>query len=166
MIVTALLLSCSLAPAAPPIPDVRNAVEVARHFDRKASIRVLNVWATWCAPCVAEMPALEAIHADYRKRGVSVVAMSMDDALPGNRDDARARVAKFVESKSITFPSVLYLGSLPAIESELSLAGEIPVTLVFDSKGRELARIEGSVDEQQFRADLDKLLSKYKPSTR
>ncbi len=165
-IVAALVLTSSLASAEPPIPDVRNAAEIARHFDRKASIRVLNVWATWCAPCVAEMPALQAIHADYRRRGVSVVALSMDDALPGDRAQARARVAKFVDSNSITFPSVLYLGSLPAIESELQIRGEIPVTIVFDAKGRELARVEGILEEREFRAELDRMLSSNKPSAR
>ena len=152
--------------AAPPPVDVQSSADISKHFDRRAKVRVLNVWATWCAPCVAEMPALQAIHDEYRGRGVSLVAVSMDDALPGTRDEARDRVAKFVAAKSITFPSVLYVGRLTDIENELQLSGEIPVTIVFDATGRELARIEGLLDDTKFRAQLDGILSSKQPSTR
>lgn len=171
-ILSQLALSAMLVAAGPaifaaaPPADVRSQADIAKHFDRRAKIRVINVWATWCAPCVAEMPALQSIHADYRRRGVSIVAVSMDDALPGGRDEARDRVAKFVEAKSITFPSVLYVGKITDIENELKLSGEIPVTIVYDAKGRELARIEGILEEAEFRAQLDGILSSKQPSTR
>lgn len=162
----ALVTAGSATLAAPPPVDVQSSADISKHFDTRARVRVLNVWATWCAPCVAEMPALQAIHDEYRSRGVSLVAVSMDDALPGTRDEARDRVAKFVAAKSITFPSVLYVGKLTDIENELQLSGEIPVTIVFDAKGRELARIEGLLDETKFRAKLDGILSSKQPSTR
>lgn len=152
--------------AAPPPADVQTRADISKHFDSRAKVRVLNVWATWCTPCVAEMPALQAIHDEYRGRGVSLVAVSMDDVLPGSRDEARDRVAKFVEAKSITFPSVLFVGKLTDIENELQLSGEIPVTIVFDAKGRELARVEGLLDEKRFRAQLDGILSSKQPSAR
>ena len=162
----ALVTAGSATFAAPPPADVLSGADISKHFDRHAKVRVLNVWATWCAPCVAEMPALQAIHDEYRGRGVSLVAVSMDDALPGSRDEARDRVAKFVAAKSITFPSVLYVGKITDIENDLKLSGEIPVTIVFDAKGRELARIEGLLDATKFRAQLDGILSSKQPSTR
>jgi thiol-disulfide isomerase/thioredoxin len=166
MIVAGALLATGVASAAPPVEEARNRAEVAKHFDRKASVRVLNVWATWCAPCVAEMPELQRIHESYRGRGVSFVALSMDDALPGSRDEARERVEAFVRAKKLSFPSLLYVGAVPDIEAELDLGGEIPVTIVFDRNGRELRRIVGSIDAPSFRSELDRILTQQTKASR
>jgi thiol-disulfide isomerase/thioredoxin len=145
--------------AAPPLAEAKSRAEVVTHFDRRSDLRVLNVWATWCAPCVAEMPELQKIHEAYGRRGVSLVALSMDDVLPGSREEARERVESFVASRSLSFPTLLYIGSIPEIETEFNLSGEIPVTIVFDRKGREVKRIEGILDGPSFRAELDRLLA-------
>jgi len=160
------LLAATVASAAPPLEEARNRADIAKHFDRKAPVRVLNLWATWCAPCVAEMPELQKIHDAYRGRGVSFVALSMDDALPGSRDEARKRVESFVRSRSLTFPTLLYVGTLPDIETELSLDGEIPVTIVYDRDGNELKRIEGIIDATAFRAELDRILIRQTKASR
>jgi hypothetical protein len=75
-------------------------------------------------------------------------------------------VTRFVESKSITFPSVLYVGAVTGIESDFGLSGEIPVTIVFDARGRELSRVEGIIDEKKFRAELDRLLAPSRRPTK
>jgi len=43
-------------------------------------VTIINVWATWCAPCREEMPAIDAYYQKYRNRGLEVLAISMDDA--------------------------------------------------------------------------------------
>jgi thiol-disulfide isomerase/thioredoxin len=156
----AVLLAATVASAAAPLDEAHSRDDVAKHFDRSASVRVLTIWATWCAPCVAEMPEMQRIHESYRDRGVSLVALSMDDALPGSRDEARKRVEAFVSSRSLTFPNLLYVGAVTDIETELDLDGEIPVTILFDRNGRELQRIVGMVDATAFRAELDRLLTR------
>jgi thiol-disulfide isomerase/thioredoxin len=166
MIVSGALLAATVASAAPPVEEARNRAEIAKHFDRKAPVRVLNLWATWCAPCVAEMPELQKIHDSYRRRGVSFVALSMDDALPGSREEARRRVEAFVHSRSLTLPTLLYVGALTDIETELSLEGEIPVTLVFDRNGKELQRTVGIIDATAFRAELDRILARENRASR
>jgi thiol-disulfide isomerase/thioredoxin len=157
----ALVLSAGAAQAAaPPIEDARGRADIESRFDRRADVRVLNVWATWCAPCVAEMPHFQAIHERYARRGVSLVALSMDDALPGGRDEARRKVEAFVKSRALSFTNLLYVGSIPALENELGIGGEIPVTILFDRQGRELKRIEGVIDPVSFGAELDRLLER------
>ena len=59
---------------------------------------LLNFWATWCAPCVAEMPALERLYKKLNARGFEILAVSVDPA------DSRAEVQNFVSETGISFP--------------------------------------------------------------
>jgi thiol-disulfide isomerase/thioredoxin len=87
-------------------------------------VLVINLWATWCAPCRQEMPAIEAFYRKYRQRGVDVVAVSLDD-----RSDI-AEVGKAMAA--YTFPAAL------AVDSNLSAFGRVrhvPATFVIDRDG-------------------------------
>lgn len=91
---------------------------------QRGRILVINLWATWCAPCREEMPAIEAFHRKYRNSGVDVVAISVDD-----RSDLAA-VSKVMAS--YTFPAAL------AADSELKAFGRVrhvPATFVIDRDG-------------------------------
>jgi peroxiredoxin len=48
--------------------------------DYRGDVLLLNVWATWCHPCIEEMPTMQAVHDAYADRGLRVVAVSVDDA--------------------------------------------------------------------------------------
>ena len=58
---------------------------------------LLNVWATWCEPCKVEMPSMEELYRTYGPRGVHIVAVSIDDAVP--EDSIRA----YAKSLGLTF---------------------------------------------------------------
>ncbi|MGF1533174.1 MAG: TlpA family protein disulfide reductase [Bernardetiaceae bacterium] len=94
--------------------------------------RIINFWATWCRPCVAEMPHFEAIHNRYTSEGVSVIFVSLDFA-----DNLEKRVIPFVERKGIQAKVVLLDESdaaqwMPAIQPDWQ--GNIPATLVVNNK--------------------------------
>jgi cytochrome c biogenesis protein CcmG, thiol:disulfide interchange protein DsbE len=65
--------------------------------DYKGQVVLLNIWATWCEPCKAEMPSMEALHREFSDKGLSIVAVSVD--APGSADRIRA----FVEEYGLTF---------------------------------------------------------------
>lgn len=90
---------------------------------------VLNVWATWCPPCVAEFPMLVAY--DAETDSVAVRFVSVDAA----RD--REAVVRFVANHDVTAPTFLYTGreDLPSQLNPLFQGGAIPVTMVFDGEG-------------------------------
>jgi methionine-rich copper-binding protein CopC/peroxiredoxin len=67
----------------------------------EGEVVVLNVWATWCAPCIRELPVLEALHRQYRDEGLRVGGVSVD------RGAAREAVRSFVEALDITFTIAL-----------------------------------------------------------
>lgn len=56
--------------------------------DYRGKVVLLNVWATWCEPCKVEMPSMEELYRAYGPRGVHIVAVSIDDAVP--EDSIRA----------------------------------------------------------------------------
>jgi peroxiredoxin len=65
--------------------------------DYRGKVTLLNVWATWCEPCKVEMPSMEELYRTYGPRGVHIVAVSIDDAVP--EDSIRA----YAKSLGLTF---------------------------------------------------------------
>lgn len=99
-------------------------------------ILVVNVWASWCAPCRAEAPTLEQLSKSYAVSGVQFVGLLTRD----NDDAARAFIRRF----AITYPTLHDDKLIAAFNSSLS-PNAIPTTLVIDRKNRVAARISGEV---------------------
>ena len=100
----------------------------------KDKVVVLNFWATWCAPCLEEMPAFEKLYRRYRSQGLTVIAVSLD------KGDT-SKVEKFVDEHSLTFPVLL---DLDGIAERIYPSFTIPFTYVIDKKGRIAARVDGA----------------------
>ena len=98
---------------------------------------VLNMWATWCMPCVAEMPALAAFASVVAKNGIVVLPLSSDRG-------GAAIVTKFYKDLGVADLPVL-LDPMSAAAHALNVRG-IPTTLIIDRQGREVGWLEGSVD--------------------
>jgi thiol-disulfide isomerase/thioredoxin len=151
-----------LVTASSNLTEVRSGDEVLLAFRADARIRVVNIWATWCVPCVAEMPQLEAISGSMRGNGVEFIGVSLDDAIPGDRAERKHLVARFLAGRRIRFRNVYYVGRTSALADRFRFDGTIPITLVFDSSGRELFRNEGVIDTAKFRRKLDDLIKRSK----
>jgi len=130
--------------------DLDTPQKLASVFPKTAKVRVLNVWATWCLPCVAEMPDLRAIDAAFGDE-VAIVGVSLDDMLP-NAD--RKKTAAFLDKQQITFLNIFYTGSTDDLGDYLQFTGEIPVTIVYDANGKELWRHEGRLKRDETIARL------------
>jgi len=98
---------------------------------------VINLWATWCAPCVAEMPALSALSHVLAPRDIAVLPLSSD------RGGAKA-VRAFFDAHAITGLPIL-LDPRGAAADTWGARG-IPTTVIIDRKGMERARLEGAAD--------------------
>jgi peroxiredoxin len=95
----------------------------------------LNFWATWCPPCLEEMPAMERLYQRFRDRGLVVLAVSFDHDV--------ARIKPFVERHRFTFQV--------AQDPKMSLASQyrltaLPVTLLIDKRGEVVALATGPRD--------------------
>jgi cytochrome c biogenesis protein CcmG/thiol:disulfide interchange protein DsbE len=122
----------------------------------RGSVVVLNIWATWCRPCVKEMPALQRLWVRNRDDGLVVVGVSVDNPaiLMG---DVGSAVRTFVRDHELTFPIVL--DSESRIEAGYPYAG-LPMTFVIDREGRIVERVIGprAWDEAPMESRLRSLL--------
>lgn len=123
-------------------------------FPSRARVRVMNVWATWCAPCVAEMPDLRAIDETFGPE-VALAGVSLDDMIP---DTDPAKVRGFLDRYEIGFPNVFYTGNPDALGEHLRFSGEIPITIVYDGTGKELWRHQGRLEKDETIARLRRIL--------
>lgn len=96
---------------------------------------IVNIWATWCPPCVREMPALQRVYERYRDEGLEVLAVAVDD-LPGERQpDGRIEglVSRFADEYGLTFPVAID----PTGGTERRFGTEyLPTTVLIDRDGR------------------------------
>ncbi|MBC6992109.1 TlpA family protein disulfide reductase [Hymenobacter sp. BT491] len=115
--------------------------------DLKGKVVFVNLWASWCPPCRAEMPGIEALYKKVDHSKIAFVMLSLDD------DAAKAR--KFVQSQGYTFPVFLRTGNLPAPFDSNS----IPSTVILGPDGRVAARHDGMAeyDTPEFKASLEQL---------
>jgi thiol-disulfide isomerase/thioredoxin len=105
--------------------------------DFRGSVVLLNLWATWCPPCIREMPALNALQQRLGSDDFKVVAISQDRG-------GAAVAGKWLSSNGFT-ALPLYLDPTASVGRTLESPG-LPVTLLIDRQGRELARLYGPAD--------------------
>src|SRR4051794_37484552 len=115
--------------------------------DYHGRVVVLNFWATWCTPCIAEMPKFSAWQKLYGARGLQVIGISMDDEL--------APVKRFLAKHPVSYDIVL--GDTKLAESFGGVLG-LPLTYVLDTQGRIVARYEGAADLASIEARVKTLL--------
>ncbi len=114
--------------------------------DFRGRLLVVNFWATWCVPCVEEMPALDRLHAAVKPEGIEVVAISVDRG-------GLKQVAPFFAAHGLSRLPI-YLDPTGASMRAFAVRG-LPTTIVVDGDGRERGRLEGaavwdSAAAQQF----------------
>ena len=102
--------------------------------DHKDKVIILNFWATWCAPCLEEMPAFEKLYRRYRSQRVTVLAVSLD------KGDI-SKVKGFVDTNNLTFPVLI---DSDGVAEKLYPSFTIPFTYVIDKEGRVAARVDGA----------------------
>lgn len=103
--------------------------------DLRGKVVFLNFWATWCPPCIEEMPAMEKLHRDLEKDGLVILAI--------NFQEGPERVKEFFTKHNLTFTALL---DRDGKVSELYQAWGLPVSVVINKRGEIAARAMGSKD--------------------
>ena len=118
---------------------------------------VVNFWATWCPPCVAEMPALDRAHAILVREGIEVLALSSDRG-------GRAQVEPFYQRTGLRHLG-MWFDPRGAAGRALGVRG-LPTTVILDRRGLEVGRLEGEADwdRAELLAALRRLVRGTAPS--
>lgn len=124
----------------------------SRIQDEKERVQVINFWATWCGPCIKELPLFEKLHADRKDILVRLVSLDMD--LDPNPDKVRG----FVARKKLTSEVIILDERNPnewIDKVEKSWSGAIPATLIINNKNGKRKFVERALQE----GELEKLIA-------
>jgi thiol-disulfide isomerase/thioredoxin len=108
----------------------------------RGSPLVLNFWATWCAPCVKEMPLLDAFHRQNQAKGWQVVGLAIDGPTP---------VREFLAKVPVAFP--IGLAGFTGVDLARSLGNErggLPFSVIFDRRGVAVFRKLGTIEQEEL----------------
>ena len=128
--------------------------ETVNLSDYRGQIVMLNFWATWCPPCRAEMPNIEAAYEQYQSQGFMVLAV--------NDAETPEQIAPFASSLGLRFPVVLDMDS--RLQRQFALTG-YPTSIFIGRSGEVYASHYGMVSPLQLGSYIQKGLAQPVPST-
>jgi len=102
----------------------------------RGKVVLINLWATWCGPCRAEMPSIQKLYDQIDQEKIKFVILSLD------KDEDLPKIRKYVEKYDYTFPVYQPKGFLP---SQLSVPS-IPTTFIIDPNGTIVSKKVGSTN--------------------
>ncbi len=114
--------------------------------DFKGKWLVVNYWATWCPPCIEEMPELQSFHDDYEKRDAMVIGINTELA-------GKDQLLGFLDDYFITYP---VFTSPPIQESALGVIPGLPTTFLVSPQGEVVARQVGGVTREMIEKFIQK----------
>lgn len=110
---------------------------------------LINFWATWCTPCVLEMPRLDAAYKQYAERGLAILGPALDDS---------AAVSAFLAEKPVSYPVTVGDQALFELMDDFGdTLGALPFSVLIDREGRVVERHWGELTQEQ----LDELINSY-----
>ncbi len=118
---------------------------------------LVNFWATWCVPCVQELPDLARLAREHERDGPAFIGVSLDAWVTGEGEETEAKVRSALAEAGATYPNLIYDGDQDPILAAFDLPGPIPYSVLLDRSGRAVARWDTILDAASFRRELDRL---------
>lgn len=115
--------------------------------ERRGEVVLVNFWATWCGPCIVEIPDLQELHDTYHDRGFTVVGVSVED---GEEELVRS----FVDEYQMTYPVAISSDVADAFGGVYGL----PTSFLIDRKGQVVERVIGLFPTEEMLPRIEALL--------
>ena len=151
----AMILCGAIQASAQQIPAM-SMDEVIRSTSSKDTTYIINFWATWCAPCVQELPEFNDLYRHYEGKPVKVVLVSLDF-----KNDYPMKLNSFVARKKL-LPQIVWLSDtnpntfVPKVDN--AWEGSIPATMIVSPGKQQRKFIEGQVTRKQVSAIVDRMM--------
>jgi thiol-disulfide isomerase/thioredoxin len=116
----------------------------------RQKVLIVNFWASWCPPCVEEMPTLDKIAQEYASKNVLIVGIGIDS--PSN-------IREFLEKTPVSYPIVI--GGLEGSNLAKQMGnnqGALPYTVIINSKGKAIFTKLGKISEEELRKAINSAL--------
>ncbi len=156
LLVVIMLICIGHTAVAQDIP-VYKAETLAKRIANTDTTYVVNFWATWCGPCVKELPEFQKLEEMYKDRPVKILLVSLDF-----KEEYQKRIPWFIKKKGIK-QEIVWLNESNANEFipkiDRSWQGSIPATLLINTKNEYRTFFEGTVVANNLRVLIDKQLA-------
>ncbi|WP_347351178.1 TlpA disulfide reductase family protein [Intrasporangium sp.] len=119
---------------------------------KDGTVVVVNVWGSWCPPCIEETPELQKAWKQVQAEQLDVEFIGVD-----TQESAESGLA-FQKANNVTYPSLAYDGGVPLLALQGKVAAT-PTTLVLDREGRVAARVSGPLTATTLRGLIDDVLA-------
>jgi thiol-disulfide isomerase/thioredoxin len=116
----------------------------------RGKVLVVNFWASWCPPCVEEMPALDKMAQEYASKNVLIVGIGIDS--PSN-------IREFLQKTPVSYPIVI--GGLEGSNLSKQMGntqGALPYTVVINAKGKSIYTKLGKISEEELKKAINSAL--------
>lgn len=131
--------------------------EVSSSILSESKLTMINVWATYCNPCLQEMPDLGEFSGEYDSGEFQIIGV-ISDVQEGADQDTLDKASSLIEQTGADYPHLLLNESL--YEAMLTEVTAVPTTFFFDSNGMVLDTLVGSRDKDEWKEIIDALLEK------
>ncbi len=128
----------------------------ALFLSHKQGIIIINLWATWCSPCVAELPSFGNIYKRYPEEQVHLYLLNIE-----GKEAEEKKLKPFLKKNPLPCPVYLLEDGTPTdLEKVLKteISGALPTTLIYNSNGKLIKKFENPITEEE----IEKVLKEYK----
>lgn len=138
-----LLLGCTVPerqPLSPTMTTLAGKPVTLKGYQGK--VVLLDVWATWCTPCIKDIPRIQSLHNRYEQKGLTVLGVSLDE-------EGVARVLPFVRKHKMTYPILMDSRGTDSVRQIFGIQ-KIPTLILLDVSGKTLKRWEADASTEEI----------------